>query len=102
MVECATTVKSIDLQLVRIESIERNDGYSNIREATEIQNIQIGDGDVVHNLGIPMYFVFPRIFTCPTVLVAPGFKIEFEVNLIISFQDGYTITENFPIRIVRQ
>ena len=100
--ECATVVNSIDLQLVRIESIERNDGYSNIREATEIQNIQIGDRDVMRKLAIPMYFVFPRIFTCPTLLTAPGFKIEFEVNLIISFKDGYTITENFPIRIVRE
>ena len=100
--ECATTVKSIDLQLVRVESISRNDGYSNIREATEIQNIQIGAGDVCRKMAIPMYFIFPRIFTCPTVLNAPSFKIEFEVNLIVSFQDGYTITENFPIRIIRQ
>ena len=100
--ECATTIKSIDLQLVRVESIQRNDGYANIREATEIQNIQIGDGDVMHNLAIPMYFIFPRIFTCPTLLTAPAFKIEFEVNLIVNFQDGYTITENFPIRIIRQ
>jgi len=36
------------------------------REATEIQNLQVGDGDVVRGLAIPLYMIFPRIFTCPT------------------------------------
>jgi len=36
------------------------------REATEIQNLQIGDGDVPRGLTIPLYMIFPRIFTCPT------------------------------------
>lgn len=42
--------------------------------ATEIQNIQIGDGDVPHNIEIPIYMVFPRLFTCPT-LITSNFKI---------------------------
>lgn len=42
--------------------------------ATEIQNIQIGDGDVPHNIPIPIYMVFPRLFTCPT-LITTNFKI---------------------------
>ena len=29
------------------------------------------------------------------------FKIQFEVNLIVQFCDGYQITENFPIQIYR-
>ena len=33
------------------------------RAATEIQNIQIADGDVCRNLVIPIYMVFPRLFT---------------------------------------
>ena len=44
--------------------------------------------------------VFPRLFTCPTV-VSEDFKVEFEVNLIVIFGDGYMITENFPITLVR-
>lgn len=42
--------------------------------ATEIQNIQIGDGDVPQNINIPIYMVFPRLFTCPT-LITKNFKI---------------------------
>merc|ERR1711871_382720 len=100
--ECATSVKSIDLQLVRVETIDRGDGSARIREATEIQNIQVGEGDICRSLAIPMYFIFPRIFTCPTLTSPSTFKIEFEVNLIITLIEGYTITENFPIKIVRK
>lgn len=42
--------------------------------ATEIQNIQIGDGDVAQNIPIPIYMIFPRLFTCPT-LITTNFKI---------------------------
>jgi hypothetical protein len=51
-------------------------------------------------LPIPIYMIFPRLFTCPTVTVRT-FKIQFEVNLIVQFCDGYQITENFPIQIYR-
>ena len=42
--------------------------------ATEIQNIQIGDGDVARNIEIPVIMLFPRTFTCPT-LITTNFKI---------------------------
>lgn len=48
------------------------EGYA--RDATEIQNIQIADGDVCRNLPIPIYMVFPRLFTCPT-LETTNFKV---------------------------
>lgn len=48
------------------------EGYS--RDATEIQNIQIADGDVCRGLPIPIHMVFPRLFTCPT-LETTNFKI---------------------------
>merc|ERR1712063_40292 len=54
-------------------------------EPTEIQNIQICDGDVCRGLTIPIYMIFPRLFTCPTV-AAKTFKIQFEVNLVVMFQ----------------
>lgn len=94
-------VKSIELQLVRVETVRSGEQSNNTaREATEIQNIQIGDGDVCRNLVIPLYMIFPRLFTCPTMLT-PSFKVEFEVNLIVVFGDGYMVTENFPIELYR-
>ncbi len=41
---------------------------------TEIQNIQIGDGDICRGIKIPIYMTFPRLFTCPT-LCTSNFKI---------------------------
>ena len=70
------------------------------REATEIQNIQIADGSVCHGWPIPVHMVFPRLFTCPTVLTR-NFKVEFEVNLVILFSDGHLLTENFPLKLLR-
>uniref|UniRef100_H2YPB8 Uncharacterized protein n=1 Tax=Ciona savignyi TaxID=51511 RepID=H2YPB8_CIOSA len=70
------------------------------KEATEIQNIEIGCGDVCRGLAIPIYMVFPRMFSCPTV-DTPNFKIEFEVNIVIAFEGGRTIVEQFPIKLTR-
>ena len=42
--------------------------------ATEIQNIQIADGNVCRGLTIPIYMIFPRLFTCPT-LATSSFKV---------------------------
>jgi len=71
-----------------------------LHAATEIQNIQIGDGDVCRGMSIPMHMIFPRLFTCPTI-AAKNFKVEFEVNVVILLQDHHLITENFPIRLYR-
>lgn len=71
-----------------------------VREATEIQNLQIGDGNACKELGVPLYMVFPRFFTCPS-LITNTFRVEFEMNLIILFQDGHQITENFSIHMYR-
>jgi len=96
--EALSTIKSIELQLVRVETCGCADGYA--KEATEIQNIQIADGDVSRGITIPIFMVFPRLFTCPT-LATRTFKIEFEINLVVLLQDGHLITENFPLRLVR-
>jgi hypothetical protein len=91
-------IKSIELQLVRVETISYMEGEA--REATEIQNIQIADGDVVRGLSIPIHMVFPRLFTCSSVK-QKGFQVQFEVNLITVFADNHTVTENFPIQLYR-
>jgi len=96
--ESDAEIKSIELQLVRVETCGCADGFA--KEATEIQNIQIADGNVAKGLKVPIYMVFPRLFTCPTV-AARTFKIEFEVNLVVMLQDGHLISENFPIRLIR-
>lgn len=91
-------IKSIELQLVRVETCGCAEGYA--RDATEIQNIQIAEGDVCRGLSIPIYMVFPRLFTCPT-LETTNFKVEFEVNIVIVLQDEHLITENFPLKLLR-
>ncbi|XP_071184765.1 vacuolar protein sorting-associated protein 26C isoform X1 [Salvelinus alpinus] len=92
-------IKSIELQLVRVETCGCAEGYA--RDATEIQNIQIAEGDVCHSLPIPIYMVFPRLFTCPT-LETINFKVEFEVNVVIVLHDEHhLITENFPLKLCR-
>ncbi len=98
MEESEAAIRSIELQLVRVETVAYSEGQA--REATEIQNIQLADGDVCRNLVIPIYMIFPRLFTCPTV-DTPNFKVEFEVNVVVLFVDGYLITENFPIVLYR-
>ena len=70
------------------------------REATEIQNVQIADGNVVRDLTLPIYMVFPRLFTCSTT-TCKAFRVEFEINLIVLFADNHMVTENFPIQLYR-
>jgi hypothetical protein len=96
--ECDAKIKSIELQLVRVETCGCADGFA--RDATEIQNIQIAEGDVCRGMPIPIYMIFPRLFTCPT-LAAKNFKVEFEVNVVVLFNDAHLITENFPIKLLR-
>uniref|UniRef100_A0A3B3B8Q5 VPS26 endosomal protein sorting factor C n=1 Tax=Oryzias melastigma TaxID=30732 RepID=A0A3B3B8Q5_ORYME len=78
-------IKSIELQLVRVETCGCAEGYA--RDATEIQNIQIAEGDVCHGLSIPIYMVFPRLFTCPT-LETTNFKFilkHFRIHILCSY-----------------
>jgi len=96
--ESAAVIKSIELQLVRVETCGCAEGYA--REPTEIQNIQIAEGDVARGIPLRLHMVFPRMFTCPSV-AAKTFKVEFEVNLVVMLSDNHVITEGFPIKLVR-
>ena len=93
-------IKSIELQFVRIETLTLEGSSRCLREATEVQNIQIADGNVCRELSIPMHMIFPKRFCCATVL-SSAFKIEFEINLMVIFNDGYMVTENFPVVLYR-
>uniref|UniRef100_A0A2I3HEI8 Vacuolar protein sorting-associated protein 26C n=1 Tax=Nomascus leucogenys TaxID=61853 RepID=A0A2I3HEI8_NOMLE len=91
-------IRSVELQLVRVETCGCAEGYA--RDATEIQNIQIADGDVCRGLSVPIYMVFPRLFTCPT-LETTNFEVEFEVNIVVLLHPDHLITENFPLKLCR-
>ncbi|PIK52336.1 putative Down syndrome critical region protein 3 [Apostichopus japonicus] len=96
--ECVVPIKSVEIQLVRVETCGCAEGYA--RDATEIQNIQIGEGDICRGITIPIHMVFPRLFTCPTVATT-NFKVDFEINIVVVMKDDYLISENFPLSIYR-
>lgn len=73
----ATALPSLPLLLNFLLSLGCAEGYA--RDATEIQNIQIADGDVCRGLPIPIYMVFPRLFTCPT-LETTNFKVGKQIG----------------------
>ncbi|XP_012086277.1 vacuolar protein sorting-associated protein 26C isoform X2 [Jatropha curcas] len=79
----AVPISSIDIHLLRVESILY--GEKIVTETSLIQTTQIADGDVSHNMTLPIYVIIPRLLTCPTVLAGP-FSIEFKVSIVISFQ----------------
>ena len=56
--ESEYVIKSVEVQLVRVEVFE-NKTY-----ATEVQNIQVADGDVIRDMEIPLYMLFPKIYSC--------------------------------------
>eukprot|EP00126_Sphaerothecum_destruens_P002674 Sdes_comp16104_c0_seq1m5321 len=91
-------IKSVEVQLIRIETCSFIEG--NTREASEIQNLQIAEGDVARNVEIPIFMMFPRLFTCTTIL-EKIFKIEFEINFLVLFSDNLVVSENFPLRLMR-
>lgn len=73
--KCDAIIRSVELQLVRVETCGITPGdrdYS--RDATEVQNIQIGDGNLLRNITIPVHMILPRLFTCPT-LITSNFRI---------------------------
>jgi hypothetical protein len=55
-----------------VETCGCAEGYA--KDASEIQTIQIGEGNVIKGLPIPIYMVFPRLFSSPSVVTA-NFKI---------------------------
>ncbi|XP_050220528.1 uncharacterized protein LOC126670751 [Mercurialis annua] len=79
----AVSISSIDIHLLRVESILHGDKI--VTETSLIQTTQITDGDVCRNMTLPIYVILPRLLTCPTVLAGP-FSIEFKLSIMITFQ----------------
>jgi hypothetical protein len=84
--------------MLRVERVDI-EGKS-LNERTEIQLIQICDGNVTRNIDIPMCMILPRYYSCPSVKYL-WCQVNFEVNLQIIFKDGYKVSANLPIKIVR-
>jgi hypothetical protein len=97
--ESEINIKSIELQFIRNEVVNLPNGES-INEVSEIQNLQIGDGDVNKDVEIPLFQLFPRYFTCASVENKIT-KLAFEMNIIVVLVNGFVITENFPINTWR-
>lgn len=99
LIVCASEqpVASINLQLARKETISS----SNFTSISEVQSIELADGNVVRNQVLPIYLIYPRLFTCPTLTDNWGFHIEWEVGIIITFADGVIVSETFPIDLYR-
>lgn len=91
-------IRSIELQLLRVETVGSAEYHA--KNSSEIQNIEIGNGDVPHKLAVPIYMVLPRLFSCPT-LETTNFKVEFELNIAIMFTNDVVVTENFPLKLTR-
>lgn len=91
-------VTSVEIQLARAEygATEEKAG----RECTEVQNIQIGEGDVIWNFDIPIYMMFPKWYTCASVSL-PNIRVEFEVNMVITFEGRLQVSQNVPLRLYR-
>lgn len=88
------------LHLMRIETVAKEGGGFN-KQVSEIQTTQLVDGYIPDRLAVPIYLVFPRLFTCPS-LHAANFKIEFSVTLQVTLKGGHVLKKDFPLLLVRK
>ena len=75
------------------------EGNSEVSEK-KIQNLQIGEGDVIRNIEIPVFMIFPRGFCCSN-LDTKDVVLSFELNLTIVLVNGVIIMDNYPIILWR-
>jgi hypothetical protein len=52
---CDAVIRSVEIQLVRIETVGQDSAFT--KEATEVQNIQIADGDPPRGIPISIHMV---------------------------------------------
>ena len=97
IVNSTKAIKSIEIKLERKESISSTTSGEFV---SEIQNVQVAKGDVPRDLTIPIYMIFPRLYTCPTY-VGKLFNIEFLISLVVVFEDNYAVSEIFPLKLLR-
>ncbi|EKX36926.1 down syndrome critical region protein 3, partial [Guillardia theta CCMP2712] len=91
-------VKSINLQLIRVETINGCEG--SMKEASEVQNVQLGVGNVKTGVDIPVHVILPRLFTSPTIHQT-SFQLDFEANVVVEFENDFSVIENVPLTFYR-
>ncbi|XP_068643051.1 uncharacterized protein [Aristolochia californica] len=109
----ATPIQSIDILLLRTESIIGGDKI--LTDTSVVQITQIADGDVCRGMILPIYVIIPRLLMCPTVLAGP-FSVEFQLTVVISFKSElskrqpksdlqtprlWLAMETLPLRLIR-
>lgn len=70
------------------------------KEASEIQALQLCEGNPPKGIELPIHMVFPRLFVCSTVKNR-NFKIEFELQFVIIFESKHEATKIIPITLSR-
>ncbi|TRY77069.1 hypothetical protein TCAL_00023 [Tigriopus californicus] len=93
---CTRPIKSVEIQLIRSEQV----GVDDPKDCTEVQNIQIADGDVPRSLKIPLHMVLPQLFACATIKSA-DIRVEFNINVLVILDDDHIVAESIPIDIYR-
>ena len=93
--ECAVRIRSIDIALMRRETVSGVLG-----RAAEVRRTQIVDGDVTRGIDIPIHVFFPRLFACPSLAI-DGLSLAFEVDVVVSFGEGLVARESIPVVLYR-
>jgi len=119
--KCDLHISNIEIQLIRSECVSKDiqdlNGLflpsltspnmqsfhtTNIlrKYKHDVLNLEIAHGNVCRNTSIPIYIIFPRLKTCATC-VSDFFCIEYELNIIISFECGHSVTKSIPLALDR-
>ena len=93
--DCAERIRSIDIALMRRETVSGVLG-----RAAEVRRTQIVDGDVGRGIDIPIHVFFPRLFACPSLAI-DGLSVAFEVDVVVSFGEGLVARESIPVVLYR-
>ena len=93
--ECAVRIRSIDIALMRRETVSGVLG-----RAAEVRRTQIVDGDVKRGIDIPIHVFFPRLFACPSLSI-DGLSLAFELDVVVSFGDDLVARESIPVVLHR-
>ena len=96
IIQASEAIKSIELLLLRVEELPSE----SFKQSSEVQNIQVAEGNPILGLSIPLYMVFPRHYACPTQDTS-AFKISFQVSISVIFIDNHIVSQTMPITLYR-
>lgn len=100
VLKSSVPITSVEIQLARSESCANEVRQDKGREITEVQNIQVGDGDVLRDWDIPIFMKFPRWYTCPAIRT-PNLRVDFEISIVVTFEGRVQVSQVVPIRLYR-